>query len=79
MLQQNNQNPSSYDLAVGFLQVFDLLLNVSQTSNDELMKELQHQNSDYLEKFLHDIDTIIKQNKIIIEQNKEILMRMSVE
>lgn len=79
MLQQNNQNPSSYDLAVGFLQVFDLLLNASQTSNDELMKELQHQNSDYLEKFLHDIDTIIKQNKIIIEQNKEILMRMSGE
>lgn len=80
------QLPSNYDLVIGFLQVFDLLLNISQTSNDELMKELQHQNSDYLEKFLHnlniittDVDTIIKQNKTIIEQNKEILMRMSGE
>ena len=59
MLQQNNQNPSSYDLAVGFLQVFDLLLNLSQTSNDELMKELQHQNKDYFEKIIANQEEIL--------------------
>lgn len=59
MLQQNNQNPSNYDLAVGFLQVFDLLLNLSQTSNDELMKELQHQNKDYFEKIIANQEEIL--------------------
>ena len=59
MPQQNNQNPSSYDLAVGFLQVFDLLLNLSQTSNDELMKELQHQNKDYFEKIIANQEEIL--------------------
>lgn len=60
MLQQNNQNPSGYDLAVGFLQVFDLLLNLSQTSNDELMKELQHQNKDYFEKIIANQEEILR-------------------
>lgn len=59
MLQQNNQNPSEYDLVVGFLQVFDLLLNLSQTSNDELMKELQHQNKDYFEKIIANQEEIL--------------------
>lgn len=59
MLQQNNQNPSKYDLMVGFLQVFDLLLNLSQTSNDEIMKELQHQNKDYFEKIIANQEEIL--------------------
>ena len=66
----NNQNPSNYDLAIGFLQVFDLLLNLSQVSNDDILKELQHQNNDYLEK-------IIEDNKIIIQQNRELLINQS--
>ena len=40
----NQDNPSNYDLAIGFLQVFDLLLNVSQSSNDDIMKELMNLN-----------------------------------
>lgn len=58
--------PSNYDLALGFLQVFDVILNISQVSNDVLLKELQKQDKEYLGK-------IIEQNKIIIEQNKVII------
>lgn len=56
----NNDEPSNYDLALGFLQVFDVILNISQVSNDVLLKELQKQDKEYLEK-------IIEQNETIIE------------
>ena len=45
---QGDNGPSNYDLALGLLQVFDVLLNVSQVSNDVLLKELQNQNKEYL-------------------------------
>ena len=54
---QEDELPSNYDLALGFLQVFDVILNISQVSNDVLFKELQKQDKEYLEK--------------IIEQNEE--------
>lgn len=56
----NNEIPNNYDLVIGFLQVFDLLLNINQVSNDVLLKELQKQDKEYLEK-------IIAQNNKIIE------------
>ena len=79
-----NNNPNNYDLAIGFLQVFDVLLNVNQVSNDVLLKELQRQNTDYLEKILQEIselnknikysvDAIVRQNNTIMTQNAEIL------
>lgn len=55
-------NQPNYDMAMGFLQIFDVLLNLNQVSNDTLLEELQKQNKQYLEK-------IVKQNEIIIEQN----------
>lgn len=58
------QNKSDYDLILGFFQVIDLLLNVSQVSNDTLLKELQEQDRNYLSK-------IIKQNEEIIKLLKE--------
>lgn len=54
------QKEDNYELLFGFLQVIDLILNVSQTSNDELMKELQEQDRKYLSK-------LIKQNEEIIQ------------
>lgn len=54
------QKEDNNELLFGFLQVIDLILNVSQTSNDELMKELQEQDRKYLSK-------IIKQNEEIIQ------------
>lgn len=65
-----DNQPSNYDLAIGFLQVFDLLLNLSQVSNDDILKELQHQNNDYLER-------IIEGNNLIVEQNRELLRNHS--
>lgn len=50
----------NYDLLFGFLQVIDLLLNLSQTSNDEIMKELQVQDKEYLTKIIKQNDEIIK-------------------
>lgn len=58
------QKEDNYELLFGFLQVIDLILNVSQTSNDELMKELQQQDRKYLSK-------LIKQNEEIIKLLKE--------
>lgn len=69
----NNDQPSNYDLVIGFLQVFDLLLNVSQSSNDDIMKELQRQNTDYLESIKNLLNSIANQNNIIITQNANIL------
>lgn len=67
-----NNQPSNYDLAIGFLQVFDLLLNVSQSTNDDILKELQHQNNDYLSK-------IISQNEEILQNQEKILKRLGSE
>lgn len=61
---QEDELPSNYDLALGFLQVFDVILNISQVSNDVLFKELQKQNKEYLQK-------IIKQNEEIIKLLKK--------
>ena len=63
-----DNQPSNYDLAIGFLQVFDLFL--IQVSNDDILKELQHQNNDYLER-------IIEDNNLIIQQNRELLINQS--
>lgn len=60
----NNDEPSRYDLALGFLQVLDVILNVSQVSNDVLLQELQKQDKEYLEK-------IVEQNEEIIKLLKE--------
>lgn len=59
--QEDNKNNllNEFDLFLGFLQIYDLLLNLNQTSNDTIMQELQRQNKEYLSK--------------IIEQNEEII------
>ena len=54
------QKEDNNELLFGFLQVIDLLLNLSQTSNDEIMKELQVQDKEYLTKIIKQNDEIIK-------------------
>ena len=66
-----NNQPSNYDLVLGFLQVFDLLLNLNQVSNDDILKELQRQDNEYLNKI---IDNQLK----IIEQNDKILLNQDI-
>lgn len=72
MAIDNNEQPSQYDLAIGFLQAFDLILNMSQVSNDRLLQELEKQNDDYFEK-------IITQNNQILKNQEEILARLRGE
>lgn len=55
-----NEEITNYDLALGFLQVFDVILNISQVSNDVLLKELQRQDKEYLEKIIEQNERIIK-------------------
>ena len=48
------------NLIFGFLQVIDLMLNLSQTSNDALMKELQEQDRKYLSKIVSQTEEIVR-------------------
>lgn len=85
----NNMNNNSdnqitmFEMVMGFLTVFNTMLNTKQTSNDTIFKELQHQNTDYLENILqsvtenkkdmlYGIDAIIRQNEKILKQNEKI-------
>lgn len=71
-----NNQPSNYDLAIGFLQVFDLLLNLNQVSNDDILKELQHQDNEYLNKIIDNQLKIIEQNDKILVNQDIILTRL---
>lgn len=62
-----NEEITNYDLALGFLQVFDVILNISQVSNDVLLKELQKQDKEYLDKIIEQNERIIK---LLEEKNK---------
>lgn len=55
-----NNDPNEFDIFIGFMQIYSLILNLNQTSNDTIMHELQKQNKEYLER-------IIQQNEEIIE------------
>ena len=65
-----------FTVYVGLIQMLDYSLNMNQTSNDELMKELQKQDQildDQTHKYLK---KIVEQNKEIIKQNNAILKYM---
>lgn len=57
---------NNLDLAANLAQFYSLFILLKDASNEEILRELNHQNSDFLEK-------IVEQNKIIIEQNEQIL------
>ena len=52
-------------------QIYDVVLNLKQISNDELMKELENQDNLYLKK-------CIVQNEKIISQNEEIIEKLNI-
>lgn len=60
----NKNNIDGLGVFSDVLQVLNFAMNVSQSTTDEIMTELQHQNKDYLQ-------TIIEQNKEIIERLKD--------
>ena len=65
-------NQPNYDMAMGFLQTFDVLLNLNQVSNDTILEELQKQNREYLEKLVRQNEEIIGQNATIIAQGRNL-------
>ncbi len=67
-----NNTPSNFDMYLWVLQLYDVLLNISQVSNDVILNELQKQNKEYLTK-------IIEQNKTIIQNQKKILERLTTD
>lgn len=43
-----------------FLQMADFQMNLQQSSNDDIMQELQHQNAEYLEKIIQNQNSILE-------------------
>lgn len=63
MYGRNNNQWSFFEMLTlfdTFLQVADFRMNVRQSSNDDIMQELQHQNKDYLEKIIANQEEILK-------------------
>lgn len=56
----NEEIPTGYELFLGFLQIYDLMLNLNQVSNDILLQELQKQDKEYLSKIIEQNNKIIK-------------------
>lgn len=65
--KNNSENLSTL---ANLLQIASFLLLINEASNNKLLEELQNQDETYLDK-------AIKQNEIIIAQNKEILERIN--
>ena len=65
-----------FTVYVGLIQMLDYSLNMNQTSNDELMKELQKQEQILDEQTHKYLKKIVEQNKEIIKQNNAILKYM---
>ena len=66
MSERNLQN---LDTIANLLQIASFVLLINEASNNKLLNELQYQDENYLDK-------AIKQNEIIIAQNKEIIERL---
>ena len=65
----SKSNSENLNTIANILQVASFLLLTNEASNNKILEELQHQNKTYLEK-------AIKQNEIIIAQNKEIIEKL---
>ena len=68
----NSDNNTSFFFVLGVLanlcQLYDLNLNLNQTSNDEIMKGLQEQDKILQNDINYKLDIIIKQNEEIIKR-----------
>lgn len=71
-----NDYPSNFDRFIGLIQLLDFQMNIEQTSNDEILQELQNQDNTYLSTIIKQNKDIIVQNEIIIKQNEEILKKL---
>lgn len=58
-------------------QILDVVLNLTQVSNDQIMKALEIQNKKYLEIILNTNKEQKAQNEKIIQQNEEIIEKLN--
>ena len=58
------------DFLSDVLQIVNFYLLMKDANNNQIMKELQHQNTDYFEKIVKDLD-LIKKKLGIIEKNSQ--------
>ena len=65
---QNQQPIENLNVAANLSQFISLFLLLKDSSNSEIMEELQKQDKEYLKK-------IVEQNELIIKQNEELLRR----
>ena len=72
----NNYNENNFYFLFGmfanFLQILDYQMNISQLSNDDLMKHLLEQDFVLDDQTNNYLKKIVKQNDILIKQNEEI-------
>ena len=68
MFTQNSTPADRIDMLANWSQFVSLFLLLKDASNNEIMQELNRQNSEYLTK-------IIEQNELIIKQNEELLAK----
>ena len=72
----NNYNENDFYFLFGmfanFLQILDYQMNISQLSNDDLMKHLLEQDFVLDDQTNNYLKKIVKQNDILIKQNEEI-------
>ena len=72
----NNYNENNFYFLFGmfanFLQILDYQMNISQLSNDDLMKHLLEQDFVLDDQTNNYLKKIVKQNDIMIKQNEEI-------
>lgn len=57
----NNDSLERLDLLSDLLQVLNTYLLLRDATNNQLMQELQHQNTEYFEKITKDLDLIKKE------------------
>ena len=60
----NNDSLERLDLLSDLLQVLNTYLLLRDATNNQLMQELQHQNTEYFEKITKDLDLIKKELEI---------------
>ena len=72
----NNYNENDFyfflSMFANVLQIADFKMNVTQLSNDDLMKHLLQQDNVLDDQTNNYLKKIVKQNEIIINQNEEI-------
>lgn len=65
----SKNNLENLSILANLLQIASFFLLINEASNNKLLDELHNQDENYLDK-------AIKQNEIIIAQNKEIIERL---